>query len=294
MGPVEGAAGLGDHDPRAFGQQLGGDRHPVEQQGGERLEPLRVQALRDPLQPVAEPVEVAGRSRSRAFGQRVVGTSSRTGDTSTRTTGPVDSCDDGTNSRSDSISSPQNSRRTGRREVRGTRRAPRRGPRTRRGARPRPCARTRARRAARRDRRRKLDPLDQLDRGDLAEGGDEALHRGERGGDQDEGALGRPQPAHGVGSARRDLRRGADPLVREGLPRGQERRPVAPSHARAPRASRSASRGPGATSSTGAPSARASAATSASSPASARALTGRARSSRRRSNASEPISASSA
>src|SRR6185436_14581913 len=62
----------------------------------------------------------------------------------------------------------------------------------------------------------------------------------------------------------------------------------------APRASRSASRGPGATSRTGAPSDRARAATRASSPASARATSGRARPSRRCSNASEPISASSA
>ena len=67
------------------------------------------------------------RNRSRCLGARAraraatasSGTSSRTGGTSTRTTGPVDSWEDGTNSRSDSISSPQYSRRTGRREVPG-------------------------------------------------------------------------------------------------------------------------------------------------------------------------------
>jgi hypothetical protein len=186
-----------------------------------------VQALPEPLEPVAEPVEVAGRPRSRAFGQLVVG----------------DQLPHGRDLHADDGPGRQLRRRhelaerldlvapvlEADRATRGP------GEDVEDAAADRELAamfdHVRAR-VPERDQplgeivRRQLDPLDQLDRRDLAEGGDEALHRGERGGDQDERALGRPQPAHGLGPARRDLRRGADPFVRERLPRGQERRPV--------------------------------------------------------------------
>ena len=70
---------------------------------------------------------------------------------------------------------------------------------------------------------RQLEARRQLQRGNRAEGRDHPLHRRERGRDHHERALGASQPREGVRAARRDLGRRRDALVRQGLPRGQQR-----------------------------------------------------------------------
>ena len=95
-GAVARARGLGDDDPRALGQQLGRRGQVVEEQRRQHLRPLGLQSVGQPLQAVAEPVEVArGLVRGSARGSRSSGISSRTGCTRTELTRSVDNCVDG-------------------------------------------------------------------------------------------------------------------------------------------------------------------------------------------------------
>ena len=66
----------------------------------------------------------------------------------------------------------------------------------------------------------------QLQRRDGAERGDQALHRREGRGDDDERAARRAEPVDRVGAPGRDLGGGPDALVRERLPRREERHAV--------------------------------------------------------------------
>src|SRR6266511_3116230 len=220
--------------------------------------------------------------------------SSRTGCTSTAPTEVVDSCVAGTNSRSDSISSPNSSARTGRRAVPGnTSTIP---PRTANSPR---CSTTSALAYPRPTRRSASSSG-----GNVVPGANTNGSVSPR-----VGTMPWSTACAGATTANRPLDRRSERTASDRLPAvsgdglmpsygrashdGNRAARSWPRKAETPRARTSASGGPGATARTGASRAWASDATTKSEPASARPNTGRVRSSSSRSKGSEPVMSSS-
>ena len=72
-GPIERALGVGQHDPRALGQQLGRRGHAIEQERRERLRSLDEQPVGEPLRAGRRSAPARRQRRLRAVAQGVIG-----------------------------------------------------------------------------------------------------------------------------------------------------------------------------------------------------------------------------
>ena len=217
------AAGLHQHDPRAVREQLGDRRHPIEQERRVRLGALDEQPIADPLQRVAEPIALELGATGRERTERVVG---------------------------DQLA---HRRREHPRDLRGGELRgrgelperfdlvaqvlePDRAPRVAREHVHHPSANgelaavlddvrtgvAELDQAFRQRVGRQIVSDDELERWDRTERRDQAVHRREHRGDEQERPARLPQPVDRVGPAGGDLRRRADAFVRQRLPRRQE------------------------------------------------------------------------
>jgi hypothetical protein len=228
---VLGAPGLREDDPAAGGEEIGGGGHLVlvEQERGEGLHPLERETVGDPLEAVAEAVEVLRRSALGASAEIRVG--------------------DQLAHRRDEDVGERRARELRRRHELADRLdavapvlEPDRSP-GRAGEHVEDAASDGELASALDDVGARvaevdqpvgegvggeLEPGDEVDGLDLTERRNEELHRGERGCDKDERpALGRLlEAADRIGAAGRRLGRGTDALVRQGLPGGEEADPL--------------------------------------------------------------------
>ena len=226
---VERPMGIGHHHPGAFGQQLSGRGHLVEQQRRQRFRTFHEQSVRQSLEPVGEPVRVLLCALERPGAQGVVGDQLSDGrhvDRGDLLGGQLRGRDEFAE-RLDLIAPELQARGT----PGGTGEdvddaAPHRelaavlhhvGPRV--AEVDEPLGQVVG---------RELPAGHQLQRRYRAQRGDDALHRGERGRDQHERSPRFAEPVEGVGPASRDLGRGRDLLVRQGFPRRQHGDAVVP------------------------------------------------------------------
>ena len=218
--------GLGEHHPSAVGHELGGGRHVVEQERGERLGPFDEQAVGQPLELIGESLRRgrcggAGAVPERPVedqlaGRRHVGQGNPIG----RQLGRWHELAD----RLDLVSPVVQSHRAPRGAREHVEHSASNGelPSVLDDVGPHIAQLDEA---LAKHVGRQLEACDELDRWRDAQGRDHALHRREHRGDEHERALGLAHTRDRRGTPGGDLRRGRDALVRQRLPRGQQRDP---------------------------------------------------------------------